>query len=96
MSTIWERVQALNGKTIQTLARQKEFEIIGVLQDRIEFRPKAGKGTARWAGRDQIEHVAGLDLERSQLTTTRLAEEYPDDQNLSYIAAIVHTVTIGG
>ena len=93
MSTLWERVWQLNGTSLFTLARSREFQVVGVQSDRIEFVPKSGKGTRRWAGRDQIEHIASLNLDESQLTPTRLSEEYPDGQNLSYIAAIVHAVT---
>ncbi len=93
MSDLWERVRQLNGRGLFTLARGKAFTVVGVQSDRIKFVPKSGKGTMRWAGRSQIEHVANLNLDVNQLTPTRLSGEYPDDQNLSYIAAIVHAVT---
>lgn len=92
MPTVWNRVEALNGKTLHTRARNKEFEIINVLPDRIQFVPKQGNGTTRWVTRDGIEQIAELNLDESELKPSRLQREFPDDQNLSYIAAIVYAV----
>jgi hypothetical protein len=93
MSDIGRRVQQLNGQTLKTRAQGREFEIIGVSHDRIEFVPKRGNGTRRWISRQWIEQVADLRLDESELRPSRLAAEFPNDQNLSYMAAIVHAAT---
>lgn len=93
MATVWERVRQLNGKTLHTLKQGKAFEVTGVDSSRIEFVPASGKGITRGIGREQIEQVAEMNLEESDLTPSRLAQEFPTDQNLSYMAAIVHAVT---
>ncbi len=93
MATIWERVRQLNGTTLHTLKQGKAFKIIGVQHDRIEFVPVSGNGTQRWIGREWIEQVVGMNLHISDLTPSRLALEFPNDQNLSYMAAIVDAVT---
>lgn len=93
MSDIWNRVQQLNGQTLKTRAQGREFHIIGVSHDRIEFVPRRGKGTRRWISRSWIERAANLGLDESELTPSRLAQEFPNDQNLSYMAAIVHAAT---
>ena len=91
--SIWNRVEQLKGKTLLTRARQKGFDVVDVLSDRIQFAPKNGKGTLRWLDRASIEQVAEMNLEESELTPLRLKAEFPDDQNLSYMAAIVYAVT---
>lgn len=93
MANVWERVRHLNGKTLHTLKQGKAFEVVGVQSDRIEFVPVSGNGTRRWIGRQWIEQVADMGLDASDLTPSRLAQEFPNDQNLSYMAAIVHAVT---
>ena len=83
----------LNGKTLHTLKQGKAFEVTNVQSDRIEFVPVSGNGTQRWIGREWIEKVVDMNLDESDLTPSRLSLEFPNDQNLSYMAAIVHTVT---
>ncbi len=93
MASVWDRVRQLNGKTLHTLKQGKAFEVVGVQSDRIEFIPVSGNGTQRWIGREWIEQAADMNLDQSNLTPSRLALEFPNDQNLSYMAAIVHAVT---
>jgi len=75
------------------LKQGKAFDVIGVQSDRIEFVPQSGNGTRRSIGREWIEHAAEMNLDESDLTPSRLSREFPNDQNLSYMAAIVHAVT---
>ena len=91
--SIWNQVEQLKGKTLLTRAQHKEFEVIDVLSDRIQFVPKNGHGTLRWLDRVSIEQIAGMNLDESDLIPSRLAQEFPNDQNLSYMAAIVHAAT---
>lgn len=93
MADVWKRVRHLNGKILHTLKQGKAFEVVGVQSDRIEFVPVNGNGTRRWIGRQWIEQVVDMGLDASDLTPSRLAREFPNDQNLSYMAAIVHAVT---
>ena len=93
MATVWERVRQLDGKTLHTLKQGKAFDVIGVQSDRIEFVPVSGNGTQRWIGREWIEQVIDMNLDESDLTPSRLSQEFPNDQNLSYMAAIVYAVT---
>lgn len=93
MADFWSRVQALNGRTLKTRARGKAFDVIEVRHDRIVFVPQAGRGRQRWIGRSWLEQIAELHLDESELTPSRLIQEFPNDQNLSYLAAIVHAAT---
>ncbi len=93
MATVWERIRRLDGTTLHTRKQGKAFEVVGVQTDRIEFVPVSGSGTRRWIGREWIEQVVEMNLDESELTPSRLAREFPSDQNLSYMAAIVYAVT---
>ena len=92
MADVWQRVQALEGRTLLTLARRRPFKIVAVSSDRVEFVPEQGKGTVRWFPRKDIEYIASLNLKREDLRA-RLQEEWPSDQNTSYVAAIIYEVT---
>jgi hypothetical protein len=92
MSNFWNRVQSLSGQTLQTRAHNKPFDILEVRSDRIVFSPQAGSGRQRWISRAWLERVHNLRLDESELTPSRLKQEFPNDQNLSYMAAIVAAV----
>ena len=96
MQSFWSRVQALSGRTLTTRSRSKEFDIVEVRSDRIIFVPRAGTGRERWISRKWLEHVDSLHLDESELLPVRLRQEFPDDQNLSYMAAIVHAARATG
>jgi predicted transcriptional regulator len=89
---VWQRVQALEGQTLETLKQHKPFRIVSVLSDRVQFVPKDGNGTLRWFPRQGIEYIAGLGLQPEEIRP-RVQQEWPSDQNTSYVAAIVYAVT---
>ncbi len=90
MPIFWSRVEGLAGKTLQTRAQGKEFDVLDVRPDRIVFVPKAGSGRQRWISRKWLEQVVDLGLDESELRPVRLRQKFPNDQNLSYMAAIIH------
>jgi hypothetical protein len=92
MMEIWQRVQALKDKQLTTLSREKQFTVVAVSSDYVQFGPDNGKGTIPGVPKRIIEHIAGLNLKPTELRQ-RIAREYPADHNSSYIAAIVHKVT---
>lgn len=91
-TNVWDRVRALEGKTLQTLAQGRLFSIIRVSPERVEFVPERGSGNLRWFSREGIEFIANLGLSRDDIRP-RILREWPSDQNSSYVAAIVHEVT---
>ena len=91
--SIWERVQQLDGKTLSTLKHKKNFKVIGVQSNWIIFIPDGGKKMPRSIGREVIEAAAEMNLGKDNLIPSRLSKEFPGNQNLSYVAAIVHAVT---
>lgn len=91
MPTSWEQVRQLEGRTILTLHQAKQFLVTAVEDDLVRFRPGGGKGTERSVPRRQIEHILNLRLTREELRS-RTQQEYPKNQNTSYIAALVFEV----
>ena len=93
MTDIWERTHPLKGETLYTIAQRKPFDIIRILHDRIVFVPHDGNGTQRWASREQIETITHLVQSGKVINPKLVREQYPNDQNTSYIAAIVKAIT---
>ena len=87
MHNLWQHVRRLQGKTLATLHDAKPFVVLSVDDDRVRIRPQGGRGGERSVHRDQIERMAGMGLRREELRR-RTAEEFPNNQNTSYIAAI--------
>ena len=88
---IWDRIHRLEGQTLTTLHQDKPFTVVAVLNDCVKVLPQDGGGAERTVRRDRIEHIAGLGLARDELRK-RVADEYPDSQNTSYIAALANAV----
>ncbi len=77
------------GETLFTTARSKSFDVVKVQSDRIIFVPQDGYGTHPWASRAQIETIFDLAKGGKEVSPSMVQEQYPRDQNRSYIAAIV-------
>ncbi|GAB4455993.1 MAG: hypothetical protein OHK0029_13120 [Armatimonadaceae bacterium] len=91
MSDFWNRIQALNGKTLKTRIQGKPFDILEVRSDWVIISPHTS-GKRRTISRSCLEHINSLQLDERELTPSRLQREYSDDQNLSYIAAIIGAI----
>jgi hypothetical protein len=92
MPSAWDRVRQFEGCTLATLHRAKPFTIVAVEDDCVRVMPRDGKGAERSVRRDRIKHVAGMGLPREEVRR-RVAQEYPDSQNTSYIAALAYEAT---
>jgi len=92
MTIVWDNVQRLKGETLYTISQHKPFDIVDVLSDRIIFVPRNGKGTPRWASREQIEHICGFAKTTQDIDRKLVQEQYPSDYNTSYIIAIVKAI----
>lgn len=89
MSNTWNLVRRLEGETLCTLHRKKQFTLISVNELDVRIVPLSGKRTERSVSRERIERIAGLKVSKEELCR-HTRREYPNDQNTSYIAAIVH------
>jgi len=75
MSTIWYRVEQLQGKTLHTLIQRKEFQVVSVEPDLLEVLPRNGK--RRRVERRRIEEVAEMRLDQDGLSPGRLSRDFP-------------------
>jgi hypothetical protein len=92
MATFWDRIRALDGQTLNTENTLKNFRIVDVTIDRVTFAPLTGKGTSRsWRRRD-LEALNERLEDAEQITPAMVKEQYPKDQNTSYIAVILNSV----
>ena|ERR1043166_7914032 len=93
-ASIWDRVHSLEGKTIETLGRPEPFEIVSVSSDSVKINlKKSKKGGNLSVRRTDIETFAGKGWHRDELKR-RIVAELPSCGVSSYIAAIVHEVTL--
>lgn len=93
MSDIWAKIEGLSGQKLETLSRKKVFTITEVKNSTVYFVPGDGAGTSRFEPREVFERMAAQDWARTDLTPSRVKEEYPSSFNSSYIAAILKKVT---
>ena len=91
MREIWDQVRDLEGSTLFTLHRNKPFDVDEVRDDEILVIPHDGKRKRRKILRRNIEIAVGLNIPKENLRK-RVQQEFPDNQNSSYIAAIVSEV----
>jgi hypothetical protein len=91
MASLWDRIQALEGRTLPTVNGRETFDVAEAEVDehRIRVVPrstgKPGRPIPRW----QFERVEALALATVDLRPSHLEQANVDDFNWSYIAAIV-------
>jgi hypothetical protein len=88
----WDRVRELDGRTLYTSEQNKPFDIVEVTHDRIYFVPQEGNGTRRWWPRQSLEDLNELFANESAITPAHIRDQWPKDQNTSYVAVILQTV----
>jgi hypothetical protein len=88
----WDRVRNLEGKTLRTIEQNFPFDIVEVTHDRIVFIPQRGNGTKRWWPRRDLEQLYDAFLDIEAVSPADVREHWPNDQNTSYVAAILNAV----
>jgi hypothetical protein len=89
----WDRVRALDGRTLKTLHQERDFQVSGVTTDHVLVRPlKAKQGKRLTVRRVDIELIAVKGRQRDELRS-KTATELPECGVTSYVAAIVYEVT---
>lgn len=92
MSTIWERVQALKGETLETLSQKKRFDIVDVSQDRVFIAPHGSKNQQA-IKRADIEAIVAFKKEGHEIIPRFVQEKLPKNWSASYITTIVEKIT---
>ncbi len=88
MVDIWNQVKALEGQTLRTI-RGNPFTVDGVAENTVTVTP-ASTGNPRSVRRSVIEEAWTKQLSNNDLRPSELRDTVAsDDQNLSYVAAIL-------
>lgn len=90
MSTVWERVGQLEGRTLRTKTG-KAFQVVSVDSKYVTVEPKQ-TGTPRHIRRAEVEAAYDLHLPLVELTATRLVKERVTVVNPVYIVAMLRTI----
>ena len=92
MDDTWNRVKALEGKTLRTVSRGESFVIDAVESNRAVITPVSSR-KPRSVRRAVIEDAVSLGLRQQEITPSVLANRVATtDRNLSYVAAIVRAI----
>jgi hypothetical protein len=71
----WHKISRLDGRELKTLARGRSFEVLAVEGDQVALSPVAS-GKTRTIPRVTLEGAFNALLDRRELTTLEIAEEF--------------------
>jgi hypothetical protein len=83
----WHKISRLDGRELKTLARGRSFEILAVQEDQVALSPVAS-GKMRTIQRETLEGVFNALLNRREMTTLEIAEEFSPYQAV-YVTALL-------
>jgi hypothetical protein len=84
---MWNEIQKLEGKTLQTLYQKKKFDIIEITENAVIICPHATQ-TQRRVSRHELEAAYQRLAAIGQLTRTEIMKKY-SQFNPAYVAAIL-------
>ena len=88
MATLWERVRALEGRTLPTVSGREAFDIAAVTDGHVRVVPRSS-ATPRTITRREFEHAEALGLATADVTPIQLREAGVSEFNPAYVAAII-------
>jgi hypothetical protein len=88
MASLWERVRALEGRTLQTVSGRATFDITAVGDDYIQVVPRSS-GKRRTIQRWRFERAKELGLDKVDVTPIQLRTAEVSEFNPAYVAAII-------
>ncbi len=91
MTFTWDRVQALQGKTLQTVSRGATFKVEKVNNDHVWVMP-CSSGKLRRIERWRFEEAERQGLVTPNVTPTEIRKKGISDFNPAYVAAIIRAV----
>ncbi|WP_425617385.1 hypothetical protein NA78x_001060 [Anatilimnocola sp. NA78] len=89
----WEAVRRLVGTDLTTLNQKRSFTVDEVNEKHLLVSPSVGSGKKRTILRERVEFIANLGIPRDEIRK-RVLREYPASRNASYIAAILHQISL--
>jgi hypothetical protein len=88
MANLWERIRALEGRTLPTVSGRAEFDIASVDDGYVRVVPHSS-GKARPIKREDFERAEALDLATTDVTPIQLRRAGISEFNPTYVAAII-------
>jgi len=88
MPSLWERVQALEGRTLPTVSGSATFDITAVDDNYVRVAPHCS-GKPVPIKREEFERAEALGLARADVTPIQLRRAEVSNFNPAYVAAII-------
>ena len=89
MASLWERVRALEGRTLPTVSGRATFDITAVDNRYVQVVPRSCGKPRRPLKREDFERAEALGLATADVTRDQLSGVGIDEYNLSYVTAII-------
>ena len=87
MASLWERIQALEGRTLQTVSGRTSFDIAAVDDGYVLVVPRSSK--PRPINRQEFDLAEVLGLTTADVIPSELAQARISEFNTAYVAAII-------
>lgn len=94
MTTVCEKVRALDGQTVTTASRRAGFDVASVTDERVEIVPQSTR-KSRAISCQEFERAETLGLATAGVTPSQLREAGASEGNPAYVAAIIRAVVRG-
>ena len=88
MTSLWERIRALDGFTLPTVSGRAAFDITSVDDNSVRVVPRSS-GKPRPIRREDFERAEALGLVRADVTPIQLRRAGISEFNPAYVAAII-------
>jgi hypothetical protein len=92
MTTVWERIQALEGQTLYTVGRRKAFNVSEVGENHVTVVP-ASTGKARRIPRQELARAEAHQLISAAVRPGKLRTAGVSEANPAYVAAIIRAIS---
>src|SRR5215217_7028832 len=92
MASLWERVRALEGQTLQTVRDRVSFEIVSIDDSKIKVLVSSGKTYSIY--RREFDKAEALGLVTVNVKPSQLRKAGASEGNPAYVAAIIRA-TVG-
>ena len=89
MATLWDRIRALEGRTLTTESRRAVFDVIEVNETRARVVPRSSGTSRHGIRRREFDRAEALGLIRSDVTPSQLQRAGVSRFNSSYVAAMI-------
>lgn len=87
MANLWERVQTLKGRTLQTVRDGVPFEIVSIDDSRVKVLVSSGKTYSIY--RREFDKAEALGLATAEVRPVQLRQAGASEGNPAYVAAII-------